>query len=193
MRGTSLFLLLILVSLTKTFAWGVNSGIQLSDLRSQKDSVVSKKHSPKKATIYSAVLPGLGQAYNRKYWKMPIIYAAIGTSAFFMIKNADSMRQRQDALKSMLDSDPNTNAPAKYANTPVSVLRSERNFYRTNRDYSIIALSAFYVLNILDAAVDAHFYKFNIDQPLALRKERKWHLAGNRVGSVPTFGLSYRF
>jgi hypothetical protein len=193
MKSFSIALLLCILWLPESHALDVRFGLQLNDLRAQQDSVVPKKHSPKKATIYSAILPGLGQAYNRKYWKIPVVYAAIGTSAYFMIRNADSMRQRQNALKAMLDGDPNTQAPAKYANIPESVLKSERNYYRTNRDYSIIALSAFYVLNILDAAVDAHFYKFNIDQPLAMRKERKWHLAGNRVGLVPTFGLSYRF
>lgn len=193
MKRFSSLLLFSIIICTPTFAGSIRFGLPSVDFRASKDSVTGKKHSPKKATIYSAVLPGLGQAYNRKYWKIPIIYAALGTSTYFLIRNADSMRQRQDALKVMLDGDPNTVPPGKYANTPTSVLKSERNYYRTNRDYSIIALSAFYLLNILDATVDAHFYKFNIDQPLSMQKQRKWHLAGNRVGMVPTFGLSYRF
>lgn len=159
----------------------------------QIDSVKKQKHSPHKASLYSAILPGMGQAYNRKYWKIPIVYAALGTSVYFLGFNRTEMRERQDALKLLLDDDPNTNPVGEFANTPESVLRAERNFYRTNRDYSIIATAGFYLLNIVDAAVDAHFYKFDIDQPLAMRKERKWHLSGSRVGMIPTYGISYRF
>ncbi|MCC6817960.1 MAG: hypothetical protein IT245_03590 [Bacteroidia bacterium] len=193
MKKLSLFLLFFIGLISPTFSYELRFGLQLNDLKANKDSVIVRKHSPHKATIYSAVLPGLGQAYNRKYWKIPIVYAALGVSTYFMIMNADSMRQRQDALKAMLDSDPNTLPAGKYAKIPESVLKAQRNYYRTNRDYSIIAMAAFYVLNIVDAAVDAHFYKFNIDQPLSLRRERKFYLAGSRVGNVPTLGLSYRF
>lgn len=156
-----------------------------------KDTV--KKHSPKKATIYSAVLPGLGQAYNHKYWKIPIVYAAIGTSSYFIYFNRKEMRLRQDALTAILDSDPNTVPSNEFKNIPEDVLKAQRNNYRTNRDYSIIATAAFYLLNIVDATVDAHFYKFNIDQPLAVQKQRHWHLSTAMVGRTQTFGLAYRF
>lgn len=186
-----LILLLIISGIKPAFSYEFRYGLSFMDYRMSKDSV--KKHSPHKASIYSAILPGLGQAYNRKYWKIPIVYAALGGSTYWMLVNRDSMRQRQDALKAMLDNDPNTVPADKYALYPTSVLQKQRDLYRTNRDYSIIAMAAFYVLNIVDAAVDAHFYKFNIDQPLAARKERKIHLANGRVGHVPTIGLSYRF
>jgi len=156
-----------------------------------KDTV--KKHSPKKATLYSAVLPGLGQAYNRKYWKIPIVYAAIGTSAYFIKFNREEMLKRQNALTAMLDGDPNTVASDEFKNLPVDVLKAQRNNFRTNRDYSIIATAAFYLLNIVDATVDAHFYKFNIDQPLAIQKQRHWYLSTSTVGRTQTFGLAYRF
>lgn len=150
-------------------------------------------HSPKKASIYSAVLPGLGQAYNKKYWKVPIVFAALGTSTYFIIDNREKMLKRQNALKALLDSDSTTNPSAEFANVPESVLKAERNLYRTYRDYSIIATAVLYVLNIVDAAVDAHFYNFNIDRPLAERKTRHWHFAGSKVNQIPTFGFSYTF
>jgi hypothetical protein len=162
----------------------------------RSDSNLNKEpilHSPKKASIYSAVLPGLGQAYNKKYWKIPIVFAALGTSTYFIIDNREKMLKRQNALKSLLDSDSTTNPSSEFANVPIEVLKAERNFFRTYRDYSIIATAVLYVLNIVDAAVDAHFYKFNIDQPLAERKTRHWHFAGSRVNQTPTFGLSYTF
>jgi hypothetical protein len=78
-------------------------------------------------------------------------------------------------------------------NVDIDVLKAERSYYRTNRDYSIIACAAFYLINIVDATVDAHFYKFNIDQPLALQKQRHWYMSTSKVGGVPTYGLAYRF
>lgn len=153
----------------------------------------AKKHSPKRATIYSAVLPGLGQAYNRKYWKMPIIYAALGISGYNIIKNRREMLGRQNALKALLDNDSTTNPQAPYDNTSIDVLRAERNLYRTNRDYSIVTFVGFYVLNIVDAAVDAHFYKFNIDKPLSMQRRKNWNIYSTRIGFTPAVGFCWRF
>lgn len=167
----------------------------LHSLKIEIDSVKTKtkKHSAHRASIYSALLPGLGQAYNEKYWKIPIVYAAIGTSAYLTIFNRTEMKKRQDALNAMLDGDSTTIVAADMARFSESVLKAERNYYRTNRDYSIIALAGFYVLNIIDAAVDAHFYKFNIDKPLAERREKRWHIYSSRLGNINTIGLSWRF
>ncbi len=183
-------LLLFIVSTVSEKAWATNN---FSANTAEKDTSKSHKHSPHKASIYSAVLPGLGQAYNRKYWKMPIVYAALGTSTYFIIENRKQMLAKQDALTLLLDGDPATNPVGDDATTPIDVLKAQRNTYRTNRDYSIITTAAFYIINIVDATVDAHFYKFNIDQPLALQKQRHWHLCTSQVGLTPTYGLAYRF
>lgn len=135
-----------------------------------------KKHSPHKATIYSAILPGLGQAYNEKYWKIPIIYAALGTSTYLMLNNRSKQREVQQTLNARFDNDPTTVGSPKFKLESNDVLIQKRNVYRANRDYSIIAIGAFYVINIIDATVDAHFYKFNIDKPLSERKIKKWNL-----------------
>jgi hypothetical protein len=160
-----------------------------------RDSIIKpeRKHSPKLATIMSIALPGLGQAYNKKYWKIPVIYAALGISGYYILRNKDSMKQRQDALTVMLDGDSTTNPPGKYAKIPVDVLKAQRNLYRTNRDYSIIIFAGFYLLNIVDAAVDAHFYNFNIDKPLAQQRHKNWHIYSSRIGNTPAVGLSWTF
>lgn len=124
---------------------------------------------------------------------MPIVYAALGTSIYFIADNRKNMLIKQDALKLRLDGDPATNPSGDDATTPIDVLKAQRNTFRTNRDYSIIATAAFYIINIVDATVDAHFYKFNIDQPLAMQKQRHWHLCTSQVGLTPTYGLAYRF
>ena len=162
---------------------------------SLKDStpLSDKPHSPHKATIYSALLPGLGQAYNHKYWKIPLIYAGLGATYYFAKVNRDSMRVYQNALKLLLDTNRNTNPVAYYYNQPITQLRATRNLHRTNRDYSIIGFAGIYLINIVDAAIDAHFYNFNIDKPLAMQKTRHIYLVSGRVQSVPAFGLAYRF
>lgn len=189
MNRTLLLLLFISVSISGKAL----TPIAFSALENGIDTSKTHKHSPHKASIYSAVLPGLGQAYNRKYWKIPIVYAALGTSTYFIVDNRREMLIRQDALTLLLDGDPATNPNSDLATTPVDVLKAERNNYRTNRDYSIITTAAFYLINIIDATVDAHFYKFNIDQPLAMQKQRHWHLCTSAVGITPTYGLAYRF
>jgi hypothetical protein len=167
----------------------VFSGIQV-----KKDSLKTPaKHSPHKASLYSAFLPGLGQAYNEKYWKIPIVYAGLGISTFYMLKNRDSLRKRQDALNLLSDNDSNTNPAKYYSSIPLASLKAQRAYYRTNRDYSIIAMAAFYIINIIDATVDAHFYKFNIDKPLANRKEKRWDIYSSRVGLTNTVGFAWRF
>lgn len=160
-----------------------------------KDSLIltDKTHSPHKATVYSALFPGLGQAYNHKYWKIPIIYAGLAGTTYLIVKNRDSMLKYQVALTLLLDADTNTNPINYFKNQPITQLRAARNQYRTNRDYSIIGFAGIYLLNIVDAAIDAHFYNFNIDKPLAMQKTRHIYLVSSRVQNVPAFGLAYRF
>lgn len=185
--------LILLFSIAISKVHALNMSAYASRFGPFKDSGKSIVHSPKKASIYSAILPGLGQAYNKKYWKMPIVYAAIGTSCYFLFDNRKEMRIRQKELTVRLDNDSTTVPSADFLNIPTSVIKSERNFYRTNRDYSIIATAGIYLLNIVDAAVDAHFYKFNIDRPLSMQKVKKWNLVSGRVGAVPTYGISWKF
>lgn len=123
-------------------------------------------HSPKKATIMSACLPGLGQAYNRKYWKMPIIYAGIGAATYSTIWNFGKYKTYRDAYKARVDDDPNTTDP--FDRYTASNLLDIRNYYRRNMELSIIIVVAVYALNIVDAAVDAHLYDFNISSDLSM-------------------------
>jgi hypothetical protein len=166
-----------------------------SSIHFHRDSVIrpEKKHSPKAATIMSLALPGLGQAYNKKYWKIPIIYLGLGISGYYIHLNKDSMRRRQAALTLLLDNDSTNNNVGYYTRKPVDQLRAERNRFRTLRDYSIIAFAGIYVLNIIDAAVDAHFYNFNIDKPLAQQRHKNWNIYSTRVGNTPAVGFCWKF
>ena len=159
----------------------------------QQVQTIVKRHSPHKASLYSAILPGLGQAYNRKYWKIPIVYATLGLSSYYMLSNRDSFKVRQEALINLSDNDTNTRASWYFTNMPISALKAQRSYYRSNRDYGIIAIAAFYVLNIIDAAVDAHFYKFNIDKPLAEQKQKPWHIYSTMHGGQQQIGIRWEF
>ena len=143
-------------------------------LMAKNDSVVmQKKHEPKKATLYSAVLPGLGQAYNKKYWKIPVVYAGIGTIAFFLDMNNDGYRDYRQAYdyKTGVNTDVSDEV-IKIANRySADNLITIRDSYRRNVELSWIVMAAWYGLNIIDATVDAHFFEYDIGDDLTLKVE----------------------
>ncbi|MDY0216742.1 MAG: DUF5683 domain-containing protein [Bacteroidales bacterium] len=132
------------------------------------DSIPTKiaLHSPKKAAIYSAVLPGLGQVYNQKYWKIPIVYAGLGGSAyFFYANNKEYQVFRKELQARFLNETENLNP--KFANYSESNLVSLKNYYQRNRELSILVAVVVYALNILDASVDAHLFSFDVSDDLS--------------------------
>jgi hypothetical protein len=139
----------------------------------QTDSI---QHSPKKATIYSAVLPGLGQAYNRKYWKIPVIYAGLGACTYFFFTNNNEYQRTRKALIARLDTDPltidNDFTDPRYTD---ALLQDRKNYYRKSRDLSAIIAVLLYAANIIDADVDAHFMGFNVDDKLSLQLNPSIH------------------
>ena len=113
-------------------------------------------HSPKKATLMSVALPGLGQVYNKKYWKVPVIYAGIGTSLYFAFSNQKNYKKFRTAYGNRL----NGIDDEAYENYSDESLKSNMDFHQRNRDLSYIVAGLFYVLNIVDASVDAHLFTF---------------------------------
>jgi hypothetical protein len=122
-------------------------------------------HHPEKAGFYSALLPGAGQLYNRKYWKIPIVYGALGVSIYFVKFNSDSTRFYADAHTLLSHGEP---IPSRLAHYTDQDLIDFRDFYKNQLDISYIAVSAVYVLNIIDAIVDAHLFDFDISDDLSL-------------------------
>lgn len=121
--------------------------------------------TPAKAAFYSAILPGLGQAYNKKYWKIPIVYGAIGTSLYYYIDSNQKYHQYRDAYKRRLEG--YTDDEFNYLDE--TRLISAQKFYQRNRDLSALFVVGFYVLNIIDANVDAALIQFNVNEDLSLR------------------------
>lgn len=131
------------------------------------DSVLVKQHSPKKATILSAVIPGAGQFYNHKYWKIPIIYVGFGTLGYFINANQTRYKEYKLAYKYRVDND--TSTVDKFPLYSAEGLLQAKNYYRRNTEISYIFTAVLYMLNVVDATVDAHLYDFNISDDLTLK------------------------
>ncbi|MAP53374.1 MAG: hypothetical protein CL605_00585 [Altibacter sp.] len=141
--------------------------------------------APSKAAFYSAVLPGLGQAYNKKYWKIPIIYAGIATGVYFYIDNDNDYDRFRDAYKRRLAGFTDDEFQGISTDRLIDAQRTAQK----NKDVSIIVALAFYLVNIVDANVDAHLKQFNVSDDLSL--EPSFEL--NRIDSHPNYGLSLKF
>jgi hypothetical protein len=147
--------------------------------------------SPSKAAFYSAILPGLGQAYNKKYWKIPIVYAALGTGIFFYLDNDKEYKRYRDAFKRRLagftdDEFYGTGSTPQISNE--ALIRAQRTL-RRNKEVSLLVTIGIYALNIIDANVDAHLLQYNVDENLALKP----HFNFNELDATTSLGLTLDF
>lgn len=143
-------------------------------------------HSPRKASLLSAVLPGAGQIYNHKYWKAPIVIGGIGVSYMFIQRNTEQYHRYKDAYIALVDGDPNTVDEFNGRYNAQSVLNVATT-YRKWRDISYIAIGAVYILNIVDASVDAHFVRFDVSRDLSMQVAPSLSLAAQ---GAPGFSLA---
>lgn len=128
-----------------------------------------QRHSPHKASVYSAILPGLGQAYNQKYWKIPIVYAGIGTLTYFALTNRNEFRLAKEAFI-YVSNEEDYPIDNKYVGRyTANDLITIRDYYRRNTEVSWIFLGLWYVLNIIDATVDAHLFYYDISDELSIQ------------------------
>jgi hypothetical protein len=154
-------------------------------------------HSPQKAVIYSAILPGLGQVYNKKYWKVPIIYGGFYFLAYALDLYHKNYMDYKKGYAHFIDSDSTTlfyqQLDGIYLETTESNIKEQLSYYkdayRRERDMTIIWMAGLYFLNIIDALVDAHFYDYDIGKDLSLRVQPK--LMNNRA-CKNAFGLHCR-
>lgn len=118
----------------------------------------------------SAIVPGTGQFYNKKYWKMPIIYGGFGILIAVISFNQRYYTTFRDAYKTRVFND-SIISPGNYPQYTTSDLLTLRDYYRRNRDFTYILTGVLYVLNVLDAYVDAELFKFDISDNLSFRGE----------------------
>jgi hypothetical protein len=194
--------LFISVAVLLVFIFAGNTHVQAQKFTADTVQVESsvKIHSPHKATMYSVMLPGLGQAYNKKYWKIPILYAGIGATIYAISWNTKNFNKYKDGYRDFslymdyknlpeeeklntteptgksyeglyTDGFDFENSSASFDNWFKTQLQNNKDSYKHDRDLSYIILAGVYVLNIIDAAVDAHLMNFNVNEELTFRVE----------------------
>jgi hypothetical protein len=163
--------------------------VSFSDTTYKKEK---KPHSPHKASVLAALLPGAGQIYNRKYWKAPIVWIGLGTFAYSYQYNAMNTNLIQKELIARRDNNTSAFNP-EFENIPDNFLRNERNTFRNNRDLSMIGFLAFYAIQIVDAAVDAHLFNFDVDRSLSFKARPATFVTS--TGFIPgmNLGMSFTF
>ena len=152
--------------------------------------------SPAKAAFYSAVLPGLGQAYNKRFWKIPIVYGGLATGIYFYTNNNKEYNRYRDAYKSRLagltTDEFYLDTQGNQLSTPrVSTdgLQRGQEFYKKNKEISLLITLGIYALNIIDANVDAHLMQYNVDENLSLAP----HFKINEMDATSNLGLTLNF
>jgi hypothetical protein len=123
-------------------------------------------HSPGKASILAATIPGAGQAYNRKYWKIPIVYIGYAAAGYSLVTNQKSYK---DSKKNYLAATDGIDSTVNQSGKSAAELLADIDIYRRSRDLSFLALLAWHGLSIIDANVDAHFFNWDVSEDLSLR------------------------
>lgn len=121
--------------------------------------------APAKAAFYSAILPGLGQAYNGQYWKIPIAYGGLGVGIYFYLNNDKEYDKYRQAYKDRLAG----RKDEFQGRISLDGLQRAQEFYQRNKEISVLVTAGIYILNIIDANVAAHLQQFNVNEDLTLR------------------------
>lgn len=165
----TIILPLLLITLIVNYS-SVSYAQDTTSVAVQEQNIVSPvKHSAHKATIYSLALPGLGQAYNKKYWKIPVIYAGFGVLVYNISINNSEVKKFTAAYRYRMNNDSTLPVNEYVTRYPdVNDLLRGRDFYRRRVELSVIFTAAWYLLNVVDAAVDAHFFDYDVSENLSL-------------------------
>ncbi|MBN2237137.1 MAG: hypothetical protein JW729_06230 [Bacteroidales bacterium] len=188
----AIFGLMLLLTSFISFAQEVD---EQSDVVLKKEKTIKHRyfegHKPTKAMWMSAALPGLGQYYNQKYWKIPIVYTGFSTLAYFSIINRQEYVKYRDAysIKTTSEIIPDE---AIY-NYSESQLLSLREYYQSNLELNYILFGAFYLLQIIDATVDAHFYDYDINDNLTIGIDPILYQNQNQFQATPGFKVRWTF
>lgn len=176
-------LLFLFFGLTSVFAQEKKHTVLNDPLQSEEIDPLR----PAKAAFYSAILPGLGQIYNKKYWKLPLVYGAIGTSVYFFLDSQKNYNLYRNEYKSRLAGN-TSNSDYLNGLSDNQLISAQKQFQR-NRDLSALFIVGFYVLNIIDANIDAALSQFNVSEKLAFKPV----INRNDITSENNFGLALNY
>ena len=158
----------------RTYIFFICTLISLS-ISSQK---IQKDKSPKKAAIYSAVIPGAGQIYTKKYWKVPIIYGGLITSAYYINESNDLYQLYKSTYLNRI----NGITTDEFTDLDKSDLKTLTVHYRRNREVSALLFTLTYILNIVDASVNAHLFDYDVSEDLSLHIQPVYFSKENASG-----------
>ena len=149
---------------------------------SKKNTV--NKFDPRKATVRSAMVPGWGQIYNKKYWKLPLVWGALGITTAVFIYNVKTYKLLKTAYIYKIDTDPTNDSlvDPRFINLSPEATRSYRNSFRQNVDYSVVFFILFWGLQVVDATVDGHLKAFDVNDNLSLRLKPGYSPMANTNG-----------
>ncbi|MGW9686819.1 DUF5683 domain-containing protein [Flagellimonas sp. 2504JD1-5] len=166
-------------------------GITIQEVTYQKKKI--NPLAPSKAAFYSAILPGLGQIYNKRYWKAPIVWGAIGTGIYVYSYNNTQYNAARDAFKRRRagftdDEFYDINGDGTGPDISLEALQDAQESTQRDRDLSLLITIVMYALNIVDANVDAHLKQYNVDDDLAI--DFKPYLDLNPLTNNPNYGIA---
>lgn len=169
MLKKKLFIYLFITALTvfNSYAQKI-SNVKIKDTISASTDNF-KPLSPAKAAFYSAVLPGLGQAFNKKYWKIPIVWAAMGSGIYFYHTNNSNFNRARTAYKLRINEKPDEfdGLNGNIFLTKDALISAQKS-YKKDRDLSLLVTVGLYVLQIVEASVNAHLLQLNVDSDLSV-------------------------
>ncbi|WP_299522015.1 DUF5683 domain-containing protein [Winogradskyella sp.] len=198
LNKSKIFFLLCLFSVTLSFSQKEKDSTSIAlenEMVVIEEQFVKKKEidplRPSKAAFLSAIFPGAGQAYNKKYWKIPIVWGAIGTGVYFYLRNDSQFDRYRDAYKRRLAGFTDDEFSDANGNPLISddgLIRAQQQF-RRNKEISLLVTIGLYALNIIDANVDAHLLQFNVDENLTLSP----HYQYNQMENSSDLGVTLNF
>lgn len=182
MKGLRYILLFLL------FQFHANAQKEIALRAADTTRTVINPNAPAKAAFYSAVLPGLGQAYNKKYWKIPIVYIGLGIGIYSYNWNQGKYHNYRDEYKRRLAGTADPNHAIYGGKSDDWVIRGQK-FHQRNRDLSALITAGIYILNIVDANVDAHLMQFNVNDNLSVKPD----LNQNELDYKYNYGLTLTY
>ena len=187
-----LFLLTVLISISIS---AQKDSTQVDDIKIKEKIKTNSNYfnplSPSKAAFYAAILPGGGQIYNKKYWKAPIVWGAMGTSIYLYLDNNNEYDRYRTAFK-MREAglqDEFTNNDGSLTISSNGLISAQKTL-KNNRDLALLSTVIFYVLQIVEASVNAHLLQFNTNDNVSFTPTMSYD---TRNYEIPKFGLSFKF
>lgn len=166
-------------------------GITIQEVTYEKKKI--NPLAPSKAAFYSAIFPGLGQIYNKRYWKAPIVWGAIGTGIYVYSFNNTEYNRARDAFKRRRagftdDEFYDINGDGSGPDISDDALQDAQESSQRDRDLSLLVTIALYAFNIIDANVDAHLKQYNVDDDLSF--DFQPYLDVNPLTNKPNYGMA---